>query len=192
MPQTFEGFKALLDGPLDEQVLRRAFELLPAQVQLAHTKQQAQWVYNRALQLPGSSTKLFAQQHEGVLINGDFLPNVVSRSALVYAFKNRVPVLLKIPSREGANHEAQVWKALTETRSLPPHLAGPIELLTLKVGPCPHGFYSVLWYGGGLLCTSPATAARRHVKHRGYKWDVARSWLHSPLNIVEPDFSLVP
>jgi hypothetical protein len=139
IPQTFEGFQGLLDKPLDVQILQRAFELLPAQIQLAHTKQQAQWVYNRARQLPGSSTKLFARQHSGLLINGDFLPNVVSRSTLVYAFKDRVPVLLKIPSHEGAEHEAAVWEALTQTCPKPPGLAGPIKVLQLKVGPGPHG-----------------------------------------------------
>jgi hypothetical protein len=119
-------------------VLKRAFELLPAQVQLAHTKQRAQWVYNRALQLPGSSTKLYARQYGGLLINGDCIPNVVSRSALVYAFKNRVPMLLKLPPSDGAKHEACVWQELCEGRPasclVPRGLAGPIELLTIKVG----------------------------------------------------------
>jgi hypothetical protein len=95
-------------------------------------------VYNRALQLPGSSTKLYARQHGGLLINGDYIPNVVSRSALVYAFKNRVPMLLKIPPPEGAKHEARVWQELCEGRPasclMPPGLAGPIELLVIKVG----------------------------------------------------------
>lgn len=131
--QTFEGFQALLDKPVEEDVLHRAFDLLPAQIQLAHSKQQAQWVYNRALLLPGSSTRVQARQRNNLLINVDFLPNVVSRSALVYGFQQRVPVLVKIPNKAAAEHECRVWSCLCSGPALPPGLAGPIQKVVLKV-----------------------------------------------------------
>ena len=48
-----------------------------------------------------------------------------------------VPLLLKIATRDAAEHEASVWHELSKDLGLYssiPGLAGPIKLLTLKVG----------------------------------------------------------
>jgi hypothetical protein len=134
--QTVEGFKSLLVDP-DDAVVERALIHLASQMQLAHTPQSAAWVYNRALALPGSSTILQARQSGNLLINGDYLPNVVSKSSLVYAFRDSKPLLLKIPGPKAAAHEHQVWCTLSGSGSSdtpPPGLAGPLKLVTLKVG----------------------------------------------------------
>lgn len=94
---------------------------------------QAKIVYNRARQLPGTSTKLIAKE-QGIIINGDYLPNMPSKSALVYAFQGTTPLILKVPRDEGAaEHESSVWQQLG-SGGTPPHLAGPVTLLNLQVG----------------------------------------------------------
>ncbi len=143
--QTVEGFKSLLPNP-DDAVVQRAFMHLASQVQLAHTEQYAAWVYDRALALPGSSTILQARQSGNLLINGDYLPNVVSKSSLVYAFRGSKPLLLKIPGDKAAAHEDKIYRTLSggssgsssssdDDDTRPPRgLAGPLKLVTLKVG----------------------------------------------------------
>jgi hypothetical protein len=128
-------FRQLLSGDVDDEVLKRVAVDYAPQVLIVQTKVQAKIVYNRALQLPGTSTKFIAQQH-GITINGDYLPNVPSKSALVYAFEGTTPMILKVPhTEEAVQHESHVWEELSKGSDIPPpHLAGPVTVLELRVG----------------------------------------------------------
>mmetsp|Transcript_34720 Transcript_34720/g.77198 ORF Transcript_34720/g.77198 Transcript_34720/m.77198 type:complete len:354 (-) Transcript_34720:883-1944(-) len=129
---SYERFVSFLEPPVRESVLNRAVAHFPNHILAVGTREQAIELFNRAARFPGSSTKLNLQQQHGLIINGDFLPNVVTKSSLSYAFLHGKPMLLKVPAMDqAAAHEANVWKTLSQ-RGAPPNLAGPIQLYELK------------------------------------------------------------
>lgn len=126
-------FRSFLQGDLDDKVLQRVAVDFAPQVLTVENTAQAKLVYNRALKLPGTSTKFIAEQ-QGIIINSDYMPNVPSKSALVYAFQGTTPLLLKVPRDNAeAEHESHVWQQLCRFGTAP-HLAGPVTLLNLQVG----------------------------------------------------------
>ena len=128
-----QQFVSFLEKPVDEAVLDRVVIHYPSSMFAVGTEQQAKQLYNRAASLPGTSTKLNSQQQHGLSINSDFLPNVATKSSLVYAFLSNKPMLLKVPaSDEAAVLEANVWTTLSQ-HGRPSHLAGPINLFELQV-----------------------------------------------------------
>ena len=128
-----QRFVKFLDPPVDEAVISRLLIHYPSSMLFVDSKQHAKELYNKAASLPGTSTKLNSQQQHGLSINGDFLPNVATKSSLVYAFLSNKPMLLKVPaSDEAAVLEANVWTTLSQ-HAKPSHLAGPINLFELQV-----------------------------------------------------------
>lgn len=139
-----ERFAALLTGEVDDRVLSRVAMHYHSQASWVYNAEQAKYVYNCALALPGTSTKLIAAQM-CIVINGDYIPNVPHKSALVYAFEGTQPFLLKAPlNNEAAMHEASVYEELSKENHGPPHLAGPLELLDLQVCSCCYGISSLV------------------------------------------------
>jgi hypothetical protein len=108
---------------------------MPEQVAVANTAASARAVYNMALQLPHTDTRVKILKNEHIAINGMFKANVLSRSTLLHAFSaiNLTPYLLKIPRKPGdAQVEFSAWEALAHI----PHLAGPLRLVGLEVRCC--------------------------------------------------------
>lgn len=127
------NFRRLLPTPT-EKVLAYCLEHYASQVLACSSAEDAAAVYNRALQIPQSSTRLVIKQQSGIVLNGDFLPNVPTKAKLMFGFRHcRVPVLIKLcRSQQAAHHEMKAFHALPGFARN--HLFGPMEALSLEVG----------------------------------------------------------
>ena len=58
-----------------------------------------------------------------------------SRAVLLYGFRGTEPLIVKIPTTvASAQAEADVAKALLVTDKVPPHLVGPVDLISFAAG----------------------------------------------------------
>lgn len=118
-----------------DTVYHCARRFMPEQVAVANTTASATAVYNMALQLPHTATRVKVLENAHIAINGMFKANVLSRSTLLHAFSSidLTPYLLKVPRKPAdAQVEFSAWEAL----ALIPHLAGPLRLISLEVRCC--------------------------------------------------------
>eukprot|EP00197_Chlamydomonas_leiostraca_P010294 CAMPEP_0202884914 /NCGR_PEP_ID=MMETSP1391-20130828/41393_1 /ASSEMBLY_ACC=CAM_ASM_000867 /TAXON_ID=1034604 /ORGANISM="Chlamydomonas leiostraca, Strain SAG 11-49" /LENGTH=360 /DNA_ID=CAMNT_0049568147 /DNA_START=60 /DNA_END=1142 /DNA_ORIENTATION=+ len=130
-PGGVEQFERLLSGNVNQSVVEYAVRFMPEQVAVANTAASAKAVYNMALQLPHTATRLKVLKNEHIAINGMLKANVLSRSTLLHAFSaiKLTPYLLKIPRKPAdAKVELSAWEALAHI----PHLAGPLILVGLE------------------------------------------------------------
>ena len=110
--------RRLLPAP-DEKILAYCLEHYASQVNACTTLADAAAVYNRALQIPKESTRLLIKQQSGIVLNGEFLPNVPTKAKLLIGFQDcRVPVLIKIcRSKEAALHEMTAFSAILTSQT---------------------------------------------------------------------------
>lgn len=83
------NFRRLLDAP-DEKILAYCLEHYASQVLACSSAEEAAAVYNRALLIPQSETRLLIMQKSGIVLNGNFLPNVPTKAKLMFGFANAV------------------------------------------------------------------------------------------------------
>lgn len=133
-----QGFQKLLPWRPDPQVLATLVTYFAREAEMANTPGQAIAVYNRAKDIPGTTTCVQTAKESGVSLNGKLLPNFLARCTLLYAFRGSQPYLCKIPIKsQDAEREVAYYESITARADpLQHHLAGPISILEIQV--CPH------------------------------------------------------
>ena len=152
------AFLELLPVEPDEGTMKCLLRHFAQQIAVADTPEAATAVYNSALAVPHSATRVNALKQEHISINGRFQAyqsniwsttncclfstglfqtNFISRSLFLYAFDSEslTPYLLKVPYQMDASiAEHKAWSEFApsgEPRDF--NLAGPLKLLKLSV-----------------------------------------------------------